>query len=189
MKKYRLFVVTLVVIAVMFVTGAYLLQRYNVKENKHTKEDAEDILPGYEHYELEYYSIYNEDWENNKYNYDEEINKYSVPLITTVEQLRNDFDFNVANEYPVSIASSEIELNNDEFILAYVSCLDNYVADRVRFVYDEINTDNEIVIRTHFKIIEEIPSSAARVKLIVLTIIPLSQFQDLSYDYEKFYNE
>lgn len=129
-----------------------------------------------EHYEIEYFSsnpvsVYNQN------NYGLQIDKYKTPLLTTVEELKEDFSF-VGNKNPVSVKSTDVELEDDVEVWAYVSVYRNYKADSIVFVYNDLNVDADtMIVDTDFKTLKVYSSSVGETDIVVLSIIPIEQFE------------
>ena len=178
MKKNRLIAVVLIIITVVSVTGVYLLFRYNTKEIKQS-EDIEDILPGYEHYELEFFS-YDPEYYENATNYDSVLRKYFSPVRVTVGELNKDFPFDEALSNPNSISqNSHIDLDNDEYVWGGYATYHYNIRDTgndMYFVYDNVEFTNEkVTIDTHFEINRDYYNIQNNT-LIIVSIFPERQF-------------
>jgi len=165
--------------------GYYLDLSYDSKKQMlklHVLEPEEvRVLRGIEHYELEYRSYYNpEDVGSKEYqNYDNVLNKYIIPVRTSIGELYKDFPKEKSNNTTmrvVSIPPRIVNLEEDQDIWVYATYLDNHVCDDIRFTYDTLNvSSNAMEIETHFELIRSIPSSAGECRIIVLSIIPINQ--------------
>lgn len=131
---------------------------------------------GIEHYEIEYFSSNSVSMRGQK-NYEAQIDKYSFPQLTTIKQLKEEFSFD-GNKYPVSIRSTNIDLDDDAEVWAYVSVYRNYVVDSILFVYNNIEFSvSGMTIDTDFKVLKRYASSAGKNDIVVLSIIPTKQFE------------
>ena len=177
MNRIGIIAVILAIIAATSTTGAYLLHRYNTKEKKQS-EDIEDILPGYEHYELEFFS-YDPEYYENATNYDSVLRKYFSPVRVTVGELNKDFPFDEALSNPNSISqNSHIDLDNDEYVWVYATyCYSIWDSGNdMHFVYDNVIFTDELVdIDTHFETNMDY-TNLRNDTLIVISIFPERQF-------------
>ena len=132
------------------------------------------MLQGIEHYELEYYSCYASETMSGMKNYDRALDKYLIPVRTTVEELKKDFPFNETSPgHEKSVTNRSVNLEDNREVWVYATYLDNYNCDVVKFIYDELRLyDDTIYIKTHFEIIERLGSSTKTFRLIVISIIP-----------------
>jgi len=157
-----------------------------VSDDKELLADPEEImksqaqlLEGIRHFELEYASHYNLEYlPNDLKNYDRVMKKYLTPVLTTVKDFNYDFPIEERHKGTVSVSVKyqSFNLKDDDKVWVYATYLDNYICDKVIFVYDELNvTEDSINIRTHFETIKNIPSSALESRLIVLSVIPAEQ--------------
>ena len=163
-KKYAIVALVIVVniIAIGFRTSALIRSRLETL--------------GIEHYEIEYFSSNSVNMHSIP-NYKLEIAKYRTPLLTTVEELKEDFSFD-GNRDPVSVKSMSVELEDDVEVWAYVSVYRNYKADSIEFVYNELDVDADaMVVDTDFKTLKVYPSSVGETDIVVLTIVPIKQFE------------
>lgn len=142
-------------------------------------EHENEILKGIDHYELEYYSSYPGKYNYIKgvKNYDTSIEKYAVPIKTTIKELKKDFPFDeTSKSLTKSVQEQSINLEDDTEVWVYVTCKDNYNCDLVRFTYDKLElSENELIIKTHFETIERVESSTTVFRLVVVSVIPVNQ--------------
>lgn len=145
------------------------MMKIHVYESREAK-----MLQGIEHYELEYYSCYARETMSGMKNYDRALDKYLIPVRTTVEELKKDFPFNETSPgHEKSVTNQSVNLEDNREVWVYATYLDNYNCDVVKFIYDELRLyDDTIDIKTHFEIIERLGSSTKTFRLIVISIIP-----------------
>ncbi len=148
------------------------MMKIHVYESREAK-----MLQGIEHYELEYYSCYASETMSGMKNYDRALNKYLIPVRTTVEELKKDFPFNETSPgHEKSVTNQSVNLEDNREVWVYATYLDNYNCDVVKFIYDELRLyDNTIDIKTHFETIERLGSSTKKFRLIVISVIPVNQ--------------
>ena len=148
------------------------MMKIHVYESREAK-----MLQGIEHYELEYYSCYASETMSGMKNYDRALDKYLIPVSTTVEELKKDFPFNETSPgHEKSVTNRSVNLEDNREVWVYATYLDNYNCDVVKFIYDELRLyDNTIDIKTHFETIERLGSSTKKFRLIVISVIPVNQ--------------
>ena len=148
------------------------MMKIHVYESREAK-----MLQGIEHYELEYYSCYASETMSGMKNYDRALDKYLIPVRTTVEELKKDFPFNETSPgHEKSVTNQSVNLEDNREVWVYATYLDNYNCDVVKFIYDELRLyDNTIDIKTHFETIERLGSSTKKFRLIVISVIPVNQ--------------
>jgi len=175
-KIILLGLVALIILGIIW--GIVLYQNRSSEKMESIAKSQDRKLEGIKHYELEYFSYYQHLGSPAEKHYDAEVEKYLTPVLTTVKELKSDFPTEERNKGTgtVSVPYQSFNLNDDEKVWVYATYLDNYICDKVVFVYDKLDVGADIInIKTHFETIEHIPSSAGELKLIVISVIPAEQ--------------
>lgn len=170
-------VVVLVILYVilLFFEPNLISNTINTAKRNYYISQQEKAFSNVEHYELEFYR--DEIYPNEVDEYTELINKYSVPQIITIKDLKNEFPIENAKLRPYSIEYEDIPLDNDdERVYVLVSVSREFTLEEVLFVYDELSlTSDGICIRTDFKMIDDLSGCVGKYSLIVVSIIPVEQ--------------
>ena len=145
---------------------------HKTKRDYHIMQQ-EKMLADIEHYEIEFSTGgLGKELEE----YSSSIEKFSVPQIITIKELKDEFPIETVEHHPDSIPYMEIPLNDDERVYVYVTVSDEQTLEDVLFEYDELGlTPDGINIRTHFEIIDDFSGCVATSNLIVVSIIPVDQ--------------
>ena len=154
---------------------ALIYAAINTAKRNNYISQQEKAFSNVEHYEIEFYR--DEIYPNEVDEYTELINKYSVPQIITIKDLKNEFPIENAKLRPYSIEYEDIPLDNDdERVYVLVSVSREFTLEEVLFVYDELSlTSDGICIRTDFKMIDDLSGCVGKYSLIVVSIIPVEQ--------------
>ncbi len=170
-------VVVLVILYVilLFFEPNLISNTINTAKRNYYISQQEKAFSNVEHYEIEFYR--DEIYPNEVDEYTELINKYSVPQIITIKDLKNEFPIENAKLRPYSIEYEDIPLDNDdERVYVLVSVSREFTLEEVLFVYDELSlTSDGISIRTDFKMIDDLSGCVGKYSLIVVSIIPVEQ--------------